>query len=85
MLDVNFDFVTEYECKEEEGLLSSGLAMAETARGTHQLDAFMLAKKGIRNTEMYSASSDYTENCVIDELKDRIKFKDFKGFVICKR
>jgi hypothetical protein len=68
--DLNFDFVTENECKEEDGLLSSGFAMAETAHGTSHLDTFMLAKKGIHNTKMYSASSDYTENCVIDELKD---------------
>jgi hypothetical protein len=61
--DLSFDFVTENECKGEGDLLSSGFAMAETARGTHQLGAFMLAKKGIRNTEMYSASSDCRELC----------------------
>jgi hypothetical protein len=54
--NLNFDFVTENEYKEEEGLLSSRFATAETARGTQQLHAFMPVKKGIRNTKICSTS-----------------------------
>jgi hypothetical protein len=48
----NFDFVTENEYKEEEGLLSSRSATAETVRGSQQLHAFMPVKKGVLNTKI---------------------------------
>jgi hypothetical protein len=41
ILNLNFYFVTENEYREEEGLLSSRFATAETVRGTQQLHAFM--------------------------------------------
>jgi hypothetical protein len=50
--------------------------------GTQQLHAFMLVKKGVLNTKMYSASI-YTENHVISVLKDMIKLKGITGFVTC--
>jgi hypothetical protein len=81
--NLNFDFVTENEYKEEEGLLSSRFATAETVCGTQQLHAFMPVKKGVLNTKMYSASPNYTENHVISVLKDTIKLKDITGFVTC--
>jgi hypothetical protein len=49
--NLNFDFATEDEYKEEGGLLWSWLATAET----QQLHEFMLVKKGLRNTKIYSA------------------------------
>jgi hypothetical protein len=39
--NLNFDFVTENEYKEEEGLLSSRFATAETVCGSQQLHAIM--------------------------------------------
>jgi glycogen synthase len=68
--NLNFDFVTENEYKEEEGLLSSQFAITETVRGTQQLHAFMPVKKGVLNTKMYSSSPNCTENHVISVLKD---------------
>jgi hypothetical protein len=53
----SFDFVTENEYKQEEGLLSSRFATPETVRGTQQLHAFMPVKKGILYTKIYSASN----------------------------
>jgi hypothetical protein len=44
---LNFDSVTKNEYKEEEGLLSSRFATAETLHGTQQLHACMLVTKGI--------------------------------------
>jgi hypothetical protein len=56
--------VTENEYKEEEGLLSSRFATAETAHESQQLHAFMLVKKGVLNTKIYSASPNlYRELC----------------------
>jgi hypothetical protein len=49
--NLNFDFVTENEYKEEEGLLSSRFATAETVCETQQLHAFMPVKKGVLNTK----------------------------------
>jgi hypothetical protein len=43
-----FDFVTENKYKEEEGLLSSQFATAETVCGTEQLHVFMPVKKGTK-------------------------------------
>jgi hypothetical protein len=82
--NLNFDFVTENEYKEEEGLLSSRFATAQTVRGTQQLRAFMPVKKGVLNTKIYSAFPNYTENCVIGVLKDSTELKDITGFVTCK-
>jgi hypothetical protein len=65
----NFDFVTENEYEEEEGLLSSRFATAETVSGTQQLHAFMPVKKGVLNKKMYSASNNYTQNRVMCVLK----------------
>jgi hypothetical protein len=79
--NLNFDFVTENEYKEEEGLLSSRFATAETVRGTQQLHVFMPVKKGIFDTKIYSASPNYTENSVISALKEMIELKDITGFV----
>jgi hypothetical protein len=81
--NLNFDFVTENEYKEEECLLSSRFATAETVRGTQQLHVFMPVKKRVFNTKMYSFSPNYTENHVISVLKDIIKLKDIIGFVTC--
>jgi hypothetical protein len=81
VLNLNFDFVTENEYKEEKRLLPSQFATAQTVRGTQQLHAFMPVKKGVLNRKMYSASPNYTENCVISVLKDIIKLKDITGFV----
>jgi hypothetical protein len=81
--DLSFDFVTENEYKEEEGLLSSRFAIAETVRGTQQLRAFMPVKKDVLNTKIYSASPNYTENRVIGVLEDMIELKDITGFVTC--
>jgi hypothetical protein len=75
--------VTENEYKEEDGLLSSRFATAETVRGTQQLHAFMPVKKGILNAKMYFASLNYTENDVISVLKDMIELKDITGFLTC--
>jgi glycogen synthase len=80
--NLNFDFVTENEYKEEESLLSSRFATDETLRGTQQPHAFMPVKRGVLNTKMYS-SPNYTENRVISVLKDMIKLKDITGFVTC--
>jgi hypothetical protein len=80
--NLNFDFVTENEYKEEEGLLSSRFATAETVRETQQLQACMPDKKGVLNTKMYY-SPDYIEKRVIRVLKDMIKLKDITGFVTC--
>jgi hypothetical protein len=80
MHNLSFDLVTENEYREEEGLLSSQFATAETVCGTQQLHAFMPVKKGILNTKIYSASN-YTENHVISMLKDTNKLKDITGFV----
>jgi hypothetical protein len=44
----------------------------------------MPVKKGALNTKTYSASPDFTENCVISVLKDMIELKDVRGFVTCK-
>jgi hypothetical protein len=60
--NLNFDSVTENEYKEEEGLLSSWSATAESARGTQQLHAFMPVKKCTLNTKIYFASPNYTQN-----------------------
>jgi hypothetical protein len=81
--NLNFDFVTRNEYKEEGSLLSSRFATAETVHGTQQLHAFMLVKKGILYTNMYSASPNCTENHVISVLKDVIDLKDITGFVTC--
>jgi glycogen synthase len=81
--NLNFDFVTENEYKEEERLLSSQFATAQTVRGTQQLHEFMPVKKGVLNTKMYYYSPNYTENCVISVLKDIIKLKDITGFATC--
>jgi hypothetical protein len=62
--------VTENEYKEEEGLLSSLFATAETVCGIQQFHAFMLVKKGVQNTKIDSASPNYTENHVISVPKD---------------
>jgi hypothetical protein len=67
--NLSFDFVTENEYKEEGGLLSSRFATAETVRGTKQLHAFMTVKNGVRNTKMYSAPPNYTENHAISVIK----------------
>jgi hypothetical protein len=74
ILNFNFDFVTENEYKEEEGLLSSRFATAETVRGTQQLHAFMPVMKGVLKSKMYF-SPNYTESQVICELIDMIKLK----------
>jgi hypothetical protein len=79
--NLNFDFVTENECKEEEGLLSSRFATAETVCGTQKLNAFMPVKKGIIYTKIYSTSPNYTKNHVISVLKYMIELKDIIGFV----
>jgi hypothetical protein len=34
-------------------------------------------------TQIYSASPNYTQNCVIGVLKDMIELKDITGFVTC--
>jgi hypothetical protein len=81
--NLSFDFVTENEYKEEEDLLSSRVATPETVCGTQQLHAFMPVKKGVRNTNIYFASPNYTENRVISVLKDMIELKDIIGFVTC--
>jgi hypothetical protein len=73
--NLNFDFVTENKYKEEEGLLSSRFATAETARGTQQLHVNLPVKKGVLNTKMYSSSPNCTENRAISVLKDMIKMK----------
>jgi hypothetical protein len=44
----------------------------------------MPVKKGVLNTKIYSASANYTENCVICVRKDMIELKDITGFVTCK-
>jgi hypothetical protein len=41
----------------------------------------MLVKKGKLHTKIYSASPNYTENCVISVVKDMIELKDIRGFV----
>jgi hypothetical protein len=64
-------------------VLSSRFAIAETICGTQQLHAFMRVKKGILNTNIYSASPNYTENFVISVLKDMTELKDITGFVTC--
>jgi hypothetical protein len=76
----NFDFVTENEYKEVEGLLSSQFATAESVHGTQQLHAFMPVKKGLINTKIYSASPNCTENRVISVLKDMIELKDKSSY-----
>jgi hypothetical protein len=81
--NLNFDFVTENKCEEEEGLLSSRCATAETVLGTQQLHVFMPVKKGVLNTKLFFASTKYTENHVISVLKDMIELKDITGFVTC--
>jgi hypothetical protein len=81
--NLNFDFVKENLYKEEEGLLSSRFATAETVCETQQLHAFMPVKEGVLNTKIYSASPNYAENNVINVLKDVIEFKDITGFVTC--
>jgi hypothetical protein len=53
MHNLNFDFVTENEYKEEEGLLSSRFATAETVRGTQQFHAFVPVKKGVLNKKFF--------------------------------
>jgi hypothetical protein len=63
-------FCDRNEHKDEEDLLTSWFATAETVCGTQQLHAFMSAKKGILNTTIYSDSPQYTENCEINDLKD---------------
>jgi hypothetical protein len=70
----SFDFVTENEYKEEASLLSSRFATVETVCGTQQLHAFMLVKKGVLNTKMFSASP----NPVISVLKDMSELKDIQ-------
>jgi hypothetical protein len=82
MHNPNFDFVTENE-NEEEGLLSSQFATAQTVHGTQQLHAFMPVKKGVLNTNIYSASPNYTENPVSSVRKDTNQLKDITGFVSC--
>jgi hypothetical protein len=82
--NLSFDFVTENKYKEEEGLLPSRFATAQTVCGTQQLHVFMLVKKGVLNTKIYSASPNYTENHVISVLKYMIKLKYITGFVTCK-
>jgi hypothetical protein len=81
--NLSLDFVTENEYKEEECLLSSQFATAETVHGTQQLHAFMPVKKGVLNTNIYCASPNCTENRVISVLKDIIELKDIRGFVTC--
>jgi hypothetical protein len=81
--NLNFDSVTENEYKEEEGLLSSRYATAETECRTQQLHAFRAVKKGILNTKIYSASHNYTENRVISVLIYTTELKDITGFVTC--
>jgi hypothetical protein len=51
--NLNFDFVTENEYKEEEDLLSSRFATVESVRGTQHLHAFMPVKKGVLNTKKF--------------------------------
>jgi hypothetical protein len=80
---LNFDFVTENEYKGEEGLLSSRFETAKTVCRTQQLHAFMLVKKGVLNTKIYSASPNFSENRVISVLKDMIELKDITAFVTC--
>jgi hypothetical protein len=58
--NLNFDFVTENEYKEEDGLLLSRFPTAETV--TQQLHASIPVKKGVLNTKIYSASPKHTEN-----------------------
>jgi hypothetical protein len=67
--------VTENEYKEEEGLLSSRFATAETVRWTQQLHAFMPVKEGVLDTKIYSSSPNYTENHVISVLKYTMNWK----------
>jgi hypothetical protein len=43
----------------------------------------MPGKKGVLNTKIYSASPNYTENCVISVLKDMTELKDITGLVTC--
>jgi hypothetical protein len=43
----------------------------------------MPVKKGIKNKNIYSASSNYIENHEISMLKDMIELKDITGFVTC--
>jgi hypothetical protein len=43
-------------------MLSGRFPTAETACGTQQLHAFMLVKKAILNTKVYSVSPNYAEN-----------------------
>jgi hypothetical protein len=43
----------------------------------------MPVRKGVLNTQMYSASPNYTENHMISVLKVLIEFKDITGFVTC--
>jgi hypothetical protein len=43
----------------------------------------MPVKKGVLNTKIYSASPNYTENCMISVLKDVTELKDIAGFVTC--
>jgi hypothetical protein len=81
--NLNFDFVTENIYTDEEGLLPSRFATAETVCGTQQLHVFMPVKKGVLNTKMYSASPNYTENHVINVLEDMIELTDITGFVTC--
>jgi hypothetical protein len=81
--NLNFDFVTENEYKEEEGLLSSRFATAETVCGTQKLHSLMPVKKAVLNTKTYYSSPNYAENRVITVLKDMIKLKDITRFVTC--
>jgi hypothetical protein len=43
----------------------------------------MLVKKGIPNTKMHFASPNYTQNHLINVLKDMLEMKDITGFVMC--
>jgi hypothetical protein len=67
--------VTENEYKEEECLLQTHFAAAETVHGTQQLHAFMPVKNGILNIKMYSASPKCTGTHVISTLKDVTELK----------
>jgi hypothetical protein len=49
--NLNFDFVTENEYKEEECPLSSQYATAETVHGADELHVFMPVKKDALNTK----------------------------------
>jgi hypothetical protein len=82
--NLSFDFLTETNTKKKRVCYQVDLQQLKLYVELNSSMHLCWLRKVYFTQKNYSASPDYTENCVIRVLKDTTELKDITGFVTCK-